>query len=161
MRNLRYLLAAALLSLLVGCGQEQSPTMESTRTPGAQTTDDEGEQGNPTLDIASPSDGTTVSPGDVEVKLDVANFDVVDKLGEAASAGEGHIHFYIDVDELPTEAGKPAVTADTNTYHAAQETSHTWKNVAAGEHVLGAQLVNNDHTPLDPPVTAKVKVMVQ
>ena len=161
MPNLRHLVAAVLLTFLVACGQEQSPTMESTGTPGVQTTDAEGQQGNPTLDIASPSDGATVSPGDVAVKLDVANFEVVDKLGEAASVGEGHIHFYIDVDELPTEAGKPAVTADQNTYHAAKETSHTWKNVAAGEHVLGAQLVNNDHTPLDPPVTAKVKVTVQ
>ncbi len=36
-----------------------------------------------------------------------------------------------------------------------------WENMAPGEHTFGVQLVNNNHTPLDPPVTAAVMVTVE
>lgn len=92
--------------------------------------------------------------------ISVRSFDIVEKLGEAPEDGEGHVHFYIDVDDLPTEPGEPAVTDDRRTYHAAAQTSHRWQNVRAGTHTFAVQLVNNDHTPLDPPVTDEVEIRV-
>ena len=59
----------------------------------------------------------------------------------------------------PTEQGKPAVTA-AGTYAPTPATSHTWNNVGIGTHTFSVELVNNDHTPLDPPVVAKVVVVV-
>ena len=122
----------------------------------------EGEPGSgPALSIVTPENDSTIEAGDVDVEVDVDNFDVAKKLGEPAVQGEGHVHYYFDVDELPTTPGKPAVTADAKTYHAAATTSHTWKDVEAGEHTFGVQLVNNDHTPLEPPVTEEVTVTVE
>lgn len=36
----------------------------------------------------------------------------------------------------------------------------TWQSVAAGTHTFSVELINNDHTPLSPPVVAKVVVVV-
>lgn len=88
-----------------------------------------------------------------------SNFQVVNKLGQPPASGEGHVHFYMDVAKVPTEPGKPAVTAQ-GTYHATAGTSHTWEDVPAGSHTFSAQLVNNDHTPLSPPVSETVTVTV-
>ena len=113
-----------------------------------------------TASITGPEDGATLEAGDIEVAFDVGNFEVVDKLGEAAVAGEGHVHFYVDVDPLPTAPGQAAVTAPEK-YHAAAATSYTWQGVRPGQHTFGVQLVNNDHTPLEPPVTDEVTVTVE
>ena len=64
------------------------------------------------------------------------------------------------MNDLPTQPGEPAVTDDRRTYHAAARTSHRWQNVRAGVHTFAVQLVNNDHTPLDPPVTDEVEIRV-
>lgn len=112
------------------------------------------------VDIVAPADGATVDE-DIPVTVTVTDFTVVNKLGQPAVAGEGHIHFYIDATPLPTEQGKPAVTADQKTYHAASTTLYTWSDVPAGQHTLGVQLVNNDHTPLNPPITDTITVTVR
>lgn len=96
----------------------------------------------------------------VEVTAAPEGFDVVNKLGQAPADGEGHIHYYLDVDELPTTPGKPAVSEE-GTYHAEATTSYTWPDVEPGEHTFAVQLVNNDHTPLEPPVTAETTITVE
>jgi outer membrane protein assembly factor BamB len=106
----------------------------------------------------TPLDGATVNAGDVTVSAMALNFNLVNKLGQANAAGEGHIHYFIDVD-APTDPTKPAVTA-AGTYAATTDTSYTWQNVAAGTHTFSVELVNNDHTPLSPPVVVKVVVVV-
>ncbi|MBI4295754.1 MAG: DUF4399 domain-containing protein [Chloroflexi bacterium] len=111
----------------------------------------------PSVKIISPSAGATIPAGNVTVSIEVSNFKVV-PLGGANAPGEGHIHYYMDV-EIPTAAGQPAVSA-AGTYKAVPNTSATWENVAAGSHTFGVQLVNSNHTPLGPPVTAKVTVSV-
>lgn len=110
----------------------------------------------PTIQITSPSG--SVQTGDVTVSVQTSNFSIVNKLSQANVAGEGHIHYFLDVD-APTTPDKPAVTA-AGTYAATVSTSYTWKNVTAGTHTLSAELVNNNHTPLVPPVIAKVTVTV-
>ena len=111
----------------------------------------------PTLSIISPADGASIS-GDITVSVNAANFNVVDKQGQANVAGEGHLHFYLDID-APVEAGKPAAPASGVWAHVSG-TSHTFTNVAAGTHTITAQLINNDHTPVIPAVVAKITVTV-
>ncbi len=112
----------------------------------------------PSLTITSPQAGATVPAGSVTVTVQVSNFSLVNKLGQSNVAGEGHIHYYLDV-EPPTTQGQPAVTAP-GTYAASANTSYTWPNVARGNHTLSAQLVNNNHAPLSTPVVARVTIQV-
>lgn len=110
--------------------------------------------------ITRPEQGSTVEAGNVTVSVDVKKFKVVDKLGQAPEDGEGHVHFYMDVGAIPTVAGEPATTKE-GTYHAQATTEFTWEDVEPGEHTFAVQLVNNDHTPLKPPVIAQVTVEIK
>ncbi len=105
-----------------------------------------------------PQDGATLQGDDLLVTVTVQGFQIVDKLGEKAKKGEGHVHYYLDVDKVPTKAGKPAITEGEGTYHAEATTSYTWKDVAPGKHKLAVQLVNNDHTPLKPPSVDEIEI---
>jgi hypothetical protein len=109
------------------------------------------------LRITQPVQGSAVNAGDVTVEVEVDNFNVVDKLGQAPEDGEGHVHFYIDIGEIPTVDDEPAVT-DEGTYHAQATQEFVWEDVEPGTHTFAVQLVNNDHTPLSPPVIAQVTV---
>lgn len=111
----------------------------------------------PAIQITTPANFAYVTPGDVTISVNVANFNLVDKLGQPAALGEGHIHYYIDV-PVPTMAGQPATTA-SGTFAATTATSYTWHNVSAGPHEFMVQLVNNDNTPLDPRVVAEIVVV--
>jgi plastocyanin len=116
------------------------------------------EIGPPGMVILSPRDNSAVQGDSVTISAQVSNFDLVDKLGQDNSAREGHLHYFIDVD-APTGAGQSAVTA-AGTYAATAADSYTWQNVSAGKHTFSVELINNDHTPLNPPVVAKVTVTV-
>lgn len=112
----------------------------------------------PVVTINSPPDVAELSADDVTVSISISDFNIVQKLGESPTSGEGHIHYYMDA-EPPTTPGQPAVTGP-GTYAATTETSHTWENVEPGTHTFSVQLVNNNHTPLQPPVIDKVTVTV-
>ena len=96
--------------------------------------------------------------GSIQVSVEIMNFNLVSPPRSANVAGEGYIHYYLGVD-IPTTLGQPAISAP-GTYKATTEASAIWDNVEPGPHTFGVQLVNNDHTPLNPPVTAKVTVKV-
>jgi len=113
---------------------------------------------SPMIKISSPANGSSVTEGNVTVSAQVFNFNLVDKQGQANIPGEGHIHYFIDADP-PTTPGKPAVT-NPGTYAATSATSYTWYDIVAGSHKLSAELVNNDHTPLVPPVVDSITVTV-
>ncbi len=114
-------------------------------------------EGAPQIKIKTPKDGDTVAPGAVTVSVDVSNFIVSGEgTGPINNQGAGHIVYYIDTDP-PTKQGEPAVT---EIYRSTAELSQRWKSVTEGNHTFSAQLVNNDDTPLDPPVTDTVKVNV-
>ena len=53
--------------------------------------------GSPTISITQPHNGASVTAGDIAVSVDVSNFNLVDKLGQTNVAGEGHIHYFLDV----------------------------------------------------------------
>jgi outer membrane protein assembly factor BamB len=112
----------------------------------------------PAVKIVSPTEGSSVAAGDITVTAEATNFNFVNKLGQANVAGQGHLHFFLDVD-APTAQGQPAVTG-AGTYAAVAASTYTWKNVAAGTHTLSVELVNNNHTPLNPPVVQKVTITV-
>lgn len=114
------------------------------------------ETGTPNIAIKDPSEGSEIAAGNVIVSVEVMNFSLADKFGQENVAGEGHIHYYIDA-AVPTEPGKPAISAP-GTYIPSAEITHTWQNVIPGPHNLSVQLVNNDHTPLDPSVVDTVNV---
>ncbi|MBI2850681.1 MAG: DUF4399 domain-containing protein [Chloroflexi bacterium] len=111
----------------------------------------------PTLTITSPAANASLPPGSVTVSVNVGNLQLVPP-GQTNVAGQGHLHYYLDV-EIPTTPGKGAVTAP-GTYKADPGTSIVWDNLSAGTHTFGVQLVNNNHTPLEPPVTAKVTITI-
>jgi hypothetical protein len=147
-------IASLWLLFAVACAADPA----SRPTP---TVDAQGAPGRPNVAITKPINGASIDAGDVKVKASVTSFDVVDRLGEAPADGEGHIHYYLDAEQIPTAPGEPAVTDDGSTYHATAKTSHTWKDVEPGPHTFAVQLVNNDHTPLEPPITAATTVTVR
>ena len=114
---------------------------------------------SPAIKFVSPNNGDALAAGDLTVNVEASNFAVVAKQGQANGFGEGHIHYYLDVD-APTTQGQPAIPTGTATWAQSASTSYTFKNVAAGTHTISIELVNNDHTPLNPPVVQKITVTV-
>jgi len=112
----------------------------------------------PKITILSPQNRSTMPPGDITISVQVSNFNLIDKIGQSKAGGEGHLIFYMDV-VAPTIADQ-AATTDPGTYAITAATSYTWQNVKAGTHNFFVQLVNNDNTPLGPPVVVKIVVAV-
>lgn len=110
---------------------------------------------NPAQPLPSPSPAITYV--DVRVSLQVSGFQVSQRIGQPNIPGEGHIIYYLV--EPQTFPNLAAYTA-SGTHTAGTSTlTYTWENYNynIGEYwILAAQLVNNDDTPLNPPVYAMV-----
>jgi hypothetical protein len=117
---------------------------------------------SPTIRIIAPDDfpsyGATVSAWDLRVTVEVTGLNLVNRAGQAAAPGEGHILYYLDTN-FPVTPGTSAVTAG-GSYQASAATSVVWQNLPQGVHKVAVQLVNNDNTPLVPPVTDIVQTYV-
>jgi Domain of unknown function (DUF4399) len=140
-----FLVLATAVVALVAC----------TENPAAEPA---GDDTGRTVEIISPADGATLPPGDITVTVQVTNFKIVDKQGQANVPGEGHVHFYLDV-AAPTTPGKPAIPAGGEWAHVSG-TTYTFKNVPEGTHTIAVELVNNDHTPLNPPAVYEITLNV-
>ena len=103
----------------------------------------------PSVRIISPKDAVTVPAGDVTVSVEIHDFVVVDRLDAPNLSGQGHLHYFIDVDP-PIVWGKPAVT-ENGTWAESLGDSFTWHNVSPGTHTFAVELVTDDHLPLYPP----------
>jgi hypothetical protein len=136
--------------------QETYESGANQTQPEAQTAIGTAPSGMPTITITSPREGATIPAGNVTVMVNVTGFNLVNMLGAANVAGEGHIHYYMDV-PVPETPTKPAITSP-GTYAPTANTSFTWMNVKPGMHSFSVQLVNNDHTPLIPLVYNTVNV---
>lgn len=100
----------------------------------------------PSLKMITPSEGQTLYENKVPILLSVENFQLVDyQINQLPQTGQGHIHLWLD-DVNPTrESAVKLITDD-----------FTFSDVAYGDHNLRAELVNNDHTSLNPPVVVSV-----
>ena len=137
---------AALVLMLGGCSGSSSSS-------GSMA----GEK--PTIKITLPAEGAMLPPGDLTVHVQVSNFELVDKLGETPVKGQGHIHYFLDTTP-PTIQGQPAIPKG-GTFAPSTELSHTFTDVGPGQHVLAVELVQNNHTPLNPAVVDSITVTVQ
>ncbi len=107
----------------------------------------------PATPLASPAPNTTYF--DVKVSVTVTGFNLVNKIGQPNAPGEGHIIYYWA--EPPTFPGQPAYSGPgTYSTPGTTATSFTWTNATSTYQIYAAQLVNNDDTPLDPPVFAEL-----
>jgi hypothetical protein len=134
----------------------------ATATVAPNATPDNTTVLQPLVSIIQPANGASIPRGNVTVIISATHFSIVDKLGEANTRGEGHVHYYLDATSIPTASGTPAIPAN-GTYAAwapVAGTSHTFTNVTPGTHTFTVQLVNNDHTPYVPPATANSTVTV-
>lgn len=115
----------------------------------------------PSITILTPTDGSTARSGEVTVSVSVKDFNVVDQQVRPPfpppMAGEGHVHFYLDTETLPTTHSPPA----TGTYRSISETTHAWTGVAPGRHTFAVQLIGNDHAPLSPPAQDRVTITIE
>lgn len=96
---------------------------------------------------------------DINMAVDVLNFKIVaDKIGQQAVPGEGHFIYYFNVTP-PISPGEPALTEE-GTYAVTTDSIVSWLGVLPGEYSVWVQLVNNDDTPLEPPVIAGATLIV-
>jgi len=103
-------------------------------------------KGTPTLNVLTPSDGQTIYGDKVPVLLDTQNFEIVDFANNTkAVSGQGHVHLWLDDEQMTVQSAAKAI-----------EDTFTFSDVPAGDHKLRAELVNNDHTSLKPPVVVEV-----
>ena len=115
-------------------------------------------EGDPQLAIANPADGDTLPPGNILISAEVGAFIIsAADMGVINREGEGHLIYYIDEDP-PTDPGTPA---KTDTCAVSTELQHLWKHIPQGQHTFAVQLVNNDDTPLDTPVTTVITLDVK
>jgi hypothetical protein len=97
--------------------------------------------------ITSPQPGQTISGTSVKVEVATNNFSLVDyKTRPKIIPGQGHVHLWMD-QENPTKTS--AIKIVGNTY--------LFDNLRPGKHTLTAELVNNDHSSLTPPVISTIQ----
>jgi hypothetical protein len=130
MRRLRLVLIVA--GLLLG-----SIGMSSAQSPG--------------LEVTAPTEGSSVDGTNVTVAFTVTGISIIESpvpleqaglQPEANRPGEGHLHLMLDLGSL-------VVWSTTEPY--------TFTNVPPGEHQLMVEIVQNDHSSLDPPVVQQIR----
>ena len=149
--------AIGLGAIVTGCGEESTPA-KSTDAAQSGTAAESGagqEDGGSTspVSVAVTADKThAVQPNDeIRIEVTVEGFELDGaKIGAAAEPGAGHYHAYLgSADEEPL-----LVSAD------ASAVVKVPADITDGTHTLRIALRNHDHTPLDPPVEAAVRLII-
>ena len=144
------------LGMTAGCGEEDPRSGNAgTGEPAADGTA-EGERGDdapPAISLGVTADKThAVQPGDeIRIEVDVEGF-VLDggKIGAGAEPGTGHYHVHLgDTDGEPL-----LVSAEPSAVVKVPD------DVTDGTHALRIRLRHHDHSPLDPPVEAEVRLII-
>ena len=154
-----YLAVLAIgLGIIAGCSEDGTPSRSAEAESPATATDDEaapeGEGGAASpVTITVTADKThAVQPNDeIRIEVTVEGF-VLDgaNIGADARPGAGHYHVYLGESE-----GEPLlVSADTNAVVKVPA------DVTDGTHSLRIQLRNHDHSHLDPPAEATVRLII-
>jgi hypothetical protein len=119
--------------------------------------------------IYGPKDGFTTFSNAVYIQLDITNINLVgtfpSNTTKANAVGEGHVDFYLDC-PVPIVQGKPCgllpspAPAGARIYQGGsaivQNIGYQWKTISNGNHTFGAELVQNDDTPFDPPIWMQI-----
>ena len=157
------ILAAAIgLGTFAGCSEESTPpesadaeapaTAAEDRAQKAQRETEDGGATSP-ITIAVTADKThAVQPNDeIRIELTVEGFALDGAaIGAEAESNAGHYHVYLGEPE-----GEPLlVSADSSAVVKVPA------DVTDGTHTLRIQLRNHDHSPLDPPVEAGVRLII-
>lgn len=104
-------------------------------------------QAAPTLRIVAPADGSTVDrPVTIRIEHAGIRFDGV-QIGGTNEAGVGHWHVYVD--------DKFAGLAPTNVIELPND---AYPTITAGRHKITATLNENNHAPLNPPVSQTIEL---
>ncbi|HEX6288471.1 MAG TPA: hypothetical protein VFZ66_04730 [Herpetosiphonaceae bacterium] len=108
-------------------------------------------QSGPQLKVTAPASEAAINGTNVMVEFQATGITLVPstvplneagKRPDANRAGEGHLHLMLDLQPLIVwERAEP----------------YRFENVPPGEHQLMVELVNNDHSPLSPPVVQQIR----
>jgi len=143
----------ALVVLMLGCAQ-QALTAEHPKTdviPNTEISEKNNDakieasqpKANPDLKIVSPKDNKLIKNLTVTVQLQADNFNIV-PVGQPVKEGEGHFHVWLDSDKRVT----------TNNIIS-------FENVVSGQHSITAELVNSDHSSLNPRIIKTITIDVE
>lgn len=137
-RSIRLALVVLSLAALVGTAAVLGGCAKSTAegTSGTAPT--------PTLELTTPTSGGTVAAGDVSISVKTTGLKFT-MPSNTVVPGEGHVHFTLD-----DEPFKMSTSPD-----------YVYEGVAAGEHTLTAELVQNDTKPLSPPVKQEITFIAE
>jgi len=99
----------------------------------------------PTVTIATPTEGETVSGPAVQVTLGVVNVEIAPVAENRP--GAAHSHLFLDVDVTPLDAPVPVGVAGV-VHLGGGQLEYRFDSLAAGPHRLIAVLGDNTHVPL-------------
>ena len=147
------LVGAAVLAVTTGCGDDDSSAESEAAGSSAQAPAPETSEAAAAITLEVTADKThAVQPGDeIHITVSVTGFALDGtKVGAEVAPGSGHYHVY-----LGDAQGEPLLVS--------AEGSAIVKvpaDVTDGTHSLRVQLRNHDHSPLDPPVEATVRLII-
>lgn len=96
----------------------------------------------PRVILLTPSTGQVITGPTIPVRFSLSNFKLTDfDLASKPIPGQGHIHLWLDQTSFPKTS---AIKIASDQY--------LLENTRYGSHTLRAELVNNDHSSLNPPV---------
>lgn len=144
------------VALVLGCGEPEPDTDDPPVLPVYP---------DPVVTILSPVDGATAPLGDVEVTVEVSEFDLT---GRTPETGLGGLWFHLLVPEAWAHRSgeKPngflALRIDGVTVLESTETTNTlsFAGLAEGEHRIAAELMWYDGDRFYPPTTKEIVVHV-
>ncbi len=140
--------ALALATLTVACGDDDSPTASPTQTASTPTA-----SAPQSVRITSPAAGATVT-SPVKVAMTATGF-AIEPAGPPR-AGAGHFHVMVDVGCVAPGAPIPVGSAGYNHFGKAQTEAEL--ELPAGEHKLCLQAGDGTHVALD--LTDEISVVV-
>lgn len=108
--------------------------------------------GSPSINIISPSNGSTVRGSTLTIHVAVSNFKLVKPVylhPPMLKGNQGHIHYVLD-----------ALSNFIATRDATIAMSHTWTNVQPGHHTLIAYLATSQHAMFPGAKEAQVSINV-
>jgi len=149
--------ATLLVTGLLACGEEEADTddMDSGQAPAAAPAMNSA---MPSVTIVEPADGDTIDGGTVMVRLEVSGLTLA-AAGDT-TPGTGHHHLFLDSDVTAAGLAIPSVPGAI-VHKGDASSTHTFENVATGEHRLIAVIADGKHIPLQPWVVDTVHFVVR